>query len=184
MNVDPAMLTPVSIEAMANQATINIGTIGHVAHGKSTLVKALSNVNTIRFKSELERNITIKLGYANAKIYKCDNDECPRPGCFKSFGLTTPVEVPCERSGCGGTLKLIRHVSFVDCPGHDLLMTTMLNGAAVMDAAMLLISANETCPQPQTSEHLAAIETMKLDNIIILQNKVDLTSEEQAQSNY
>lgn len=47
------------------------GTIGHVAHGKSTVVKAISGVQTVRFKNELERNITIKLGYANAKIYKC-----------------------------------------------------------------------------------------------------------------
>lgn len=69
-------------------------------------------------------------------------------------------------------MELVRHVSFVDCPGHDILMATMLNGAAVMDGAMLLIAANETCPQPQTSEHLAAVEIMKLKDIIIIQNKV------------
>jgi translation initiation factor 2 gamma subunit (eIF-2gamma) len=46
-------------------------------------------------------------------------------------------------------LLLRRHVSFVDCPGHDILMATMLNGAAVMDGALLLIAANESCPQPQ-----------------------------------
>jgi translation initiation factor 2 subunit 3 len=66
-------------------------------------------------------------------------------------------------------MKLLRHVSFVDCPGHDILMATMLNGAAVMDAALLLIAANEPCPQPQTSEHLAAIEIMKLKHILVLQ---------------
>jgi translation initiation factor 2 gamma subunit (eIF-2gamma) len=77
-------------------------------------------------------------------------------------------------------MKLVRHVSFVDCPGHDILMATMLNGAAVMDAALLLIAANETCPQPQTSEHLAAVEIMKLEHLIILQNKVDLIKEAQA----
>ena len=77
-------------------------------------------------------------------------------------------------------MKLLRHVSFVDCPGHDILMATMLNGAAVMDAALLLIAGNEDCPQPQTSEHLAAVEIMKLQNIIILQNKVDLIKEEAA----
>ena len=49
-----------------------------------------------------------------------------------------------------------------------------------MDAALLLIAGNETCPQPQTSEHLAAVEIMKLENIIILQNKVDLIKEAQA----
>ncbi|CAG5867814.1 unnamed protein product, partial [Menidia menidia] len=53
-------------------------------------------------------------------------------------------------------------------------MATMLNGAAVMDAALLLIAGNESCPQPQTSEHLAAIEIMKLKHILILQNKIDL----------
>ena len=79
---------------------------------------------------------------------------------------------------------LLRHVSFVDCPGHDILMATMLNGAAVMDAALLLIAGNEPCPQPQTSEHLAAIEIMKLQHIIILQNKVDLMKESAAEEHY
>lgn len=61
-------LTPLSPEVIQRQATVNIGTIGHVAHGKSTVVKAISGVQTVRFKNELERNITIKLGYANAKV--------------------------------------------------------------------------------------------------------------------
>ena len=66
--LDITKLTPLSPEVISRQATINIGTIGHVAHGKSTVVKALSGVHTVRFKNELERNITIKLGYANAKV--------------------------------------------------------------------------------------------------------------------
>ncbi|CAG8793936.1 12206_t:CDS:2, partial [Acaulospora morrowiae] len=70
------------------------------------------------------------------------------------------------------------------CPGHDILMATMLNGAAVMDAALLLIAGNESCPQPQTSEHLAAIEIMKLKHIIILQNKVDLCKETACEEHY
>lgn len=177
-------LTPLSPEIISRQATINIGTIGHVAHGKSTVVKAISGVQTVRFKNELERNITIKLGYANAKLYKCDNPECPRPTCYRSYKSEKEVNPPCERDGCGGEYKLLRHVSFVDCPGHDILMSTMLSGAAVMDAALLLIAGNETCPQPQTSEHLAAIEIMKLNHIIILQNKVDLMREEGADQHY
>ncbi|XP_029328888.1 eukaryotic translation initiation factor 2 subunit 3 [Mus caroli] len=80
--------------------------------------------------------------------------------------------------------SIVRHVSFVDCPGHDILMATMLNGAAVMDAALLLIAGNESCPQPQTSEHLAAIEIMKLKHILILQNKIDLVKESQAKEQY
>jgi len=79
---------------------------------------------------------------------------------------------------------LQRHVSFVDCPGHDILMATMLNGAAVMDAALLLIAGNESCPQPQTSEHLAAVEIMKLKHIIILQNKIDLIKESSSMEQY
>jgi translation initiation factor 2 subunit 3 len=184
ITVDPSKLHPLSPEVISRQATINIGTIGHVAHGKSTVVKAISGVQTVRFKNELERNITIKLGYANAKIYKCDNEACPRPGCYKSYRSDKEDNPPCERPGCGGTMRLLRHVSFVDCPGHDILMATMLNGAAVMDAALLLIAGNEPCPQPQTSEHLAAIEIMKLRHIIILQNKVDLIKQEAAEEQY
>ena len=114
------------------------------------------------------------------KIYKCENDACPRPGCYRSYRSDKEDNPPCERPGCGHRMKLVRHVSFVDCPGHDILMATMLNGAAVMDAALLLIAANETCPQPQTSEHLAAVEIMKLEHLIILQNKVDLIKQPQA----
>ncbi|GJE92951.1 eukaryotic translation initiation factor 2 subunit gamma [Phanerochaete sordida] len=180
VDIDVTKLTPLSPEVISKQATINLGTIGHVAHGKSTVVKAISGVMTVRFKNELVRNITIKLGYANAKIYKCENAACPRPGCYRSYRSDKEDNPPCERPGCGHRMKLIRHVSFVDCPGHDILMATMLNGAAVMDAALLLIAGNETCPQPQTSEHLAAVEIMKLENIIILQNKVDLIKEQQA----
>ncbi|EAL67905.1 translation initiation factor 2 gamma [Dictyostelium discoideum AX4] len=177
-------LTPLTPNVISRQATINIGTIGHVAHGKSTVVKAISGVLTVRFTSEFKRNITIKLGYANAKIYKCDNPQCERPGCYKSARSNTEDNPQCERPGCGGRMTLLRHVSFVDCPGHDVLMATMLNGAAVMDAALLLIAGNESCPQPQTSEHIAAIEIMNLKNIIILQNKIDLVKEAAAQEQY
>eukprot|EP00730_Choanoeca_flexa_P016696 TRINITY_DN7946_c0_g1_i4.p1 TRINITY_DN7946_c0_g1~~TRINITY_DN7946_c0_g1_i4.p1 ORF type:complete len:349 (+),score=63.59 TRINITY_DN7946_c0_g1_i4:95-1048(+) len=175
--LDVNTLTPLTPEIISRQATINIGTIGHVAHGKSTLVKSISGIHTVRFKSELERNITIKLGYANAKIYRCPT--CVPLIKYKSRGSGHPDQPLCPI--CPGTkMELKRHVSFVDCPGHDILMATMLNGAAVMDAALLLIAGNESCPQPQTSEHLAAIEIMKLKHILILQNKIDLVKESQA----
>jgi len=177
--VDTAKLTPATPEVISRQATINIGTIGHVAHGKSTVVKAISGVQTVRFKNELERNITIKLGYANAKIYK-RVDEQPGLGNFRSCGSSKPDQF---MEG-NASWTLVRHVSFVDCPGHDILMATMLNGAAVMDAALLLIAGNETCPQPQTSEHLAAVEIMRLENIIILQNKVDLVKPDAAMAQH
>jgi translation initiation factor 2 subunit 3 len=72
------------------------------------VVKAISGVQTVRFKNELERNITIKLGYANAKIFKCDNEACMRPGCYKSFPSSKEDDPPCEQANCGGTLKLLR----------------------------------------------------------------------------
>jgi translation initiation factor 2 subunit 3 len=154
------------------------GTIGHVAHGKSTVVKAISGVQTVRFKNELERNITIKLGYANAKIYKCEDEHCPRPMAYKAYGSGKEDSPLCDVPDFeSARMKLLRHVSFVDCPGHDILMATMLNGAAIMDGALLLIASNESCPQPQTSEHLAAVEIMRLKHIIILQNKIDLIQE-------
>ena len=167
-------LTALTPCVISRQATINIGTIGHVAHGKSTVVKALSGVQTVKFREELQKNITIRLGYANAKIYKCTNPECKKPGCYRSYGSAKEDNPICEVKGCGHRMELVRHVSFVDCPGHDSLMMTMLTGAAVMDGALLLVAGNESCPQPQTSEHLAAVEFMKLKHMIILQNKIDL----------
>ncbi|RCV13566.1 hypothetical protein SETIT_2G355400v2 [Setaria italica] len=167
--LDVTKLHPLSPEVISRQATINIGTIGHVAHGKSTVMKAISGVQTVRFKNEPEHNITIKLGYANAKIYKCEDDRCPQPMAYGRGKEDSPL---CDVPGFENTrMKLPRHVSFVDCPGHDILMATMLNGAAIMDGALLLIAANESCPQPQTFEHLAA-------------NKIDLIQESAAMNQH
>eukprot|EP00889_Picochlorum_renovo_P007007 jgi/Picre1/34037/NNA_001514.t1 len=140
LTLDVSKLTPLSPEVISRQATINIGTIGHVAHGKSTVVKAISGVQTVRFKNELERNITIKLGYANAKIYACKDPKCPRPSKYRAYGSSKEDSPKCEVPGFEeAEMELLRHVSFVDCPGHDILMATMLNGAAVMDGALLLM---------------------------------------------
>jgi translation initiation factor 2 subunit 3 len=159
------------------QPTFNIGMIGHVAHGKTSLVNALSGVHTIKSSKEKIRNITIKLGYANFKVFKCDNLLCPPPECYQSYGSST-FSPKCKKCSC--SMTLIRHMSFVDCPGHEKLMRTMLNGCCVMDAAILMIASNETVPQPQTAEHLVAAEIMGLKNIITVQNKVDLIPREQA----
>lgn len=164
--LNPELLTPSSLEVISRQATINIGTIGHVAHGKSTIVKAISGVTTVKYKKEMARNITIKLGYANAKIFRSES----APFVYTARGSEHVDEFEMvDTTGKTRTMHLIRHVSFVDCPGHDILMATMLNGAAVMDAALLLIAANKECPQPQTLEHLAAVEIMQLQNIIVVQ---------------
>nr|UXY86939.1 eukaryotic translation initiation factor gamma SU [Cryptomonas paramecium] len=164
------------------QAVINIGVIGHVAHGKSTIVHSITGVQTIKFKKEFERNITIKLGYANAKIFKCKNIQCPRPGCFASTKSIVINYLFCNQ--CHYEMQLVRHVSFVDCPGHEILMATMLSGASIMDASLVVIAANEMCPQPQTAEHMISIKIMKLDKIITIQNKIDLVSKKDAIESY
>ncbi len=153
------------------QPTINIGTLGHVANGKSSTIRALTGVQTSKFKVEMSRNITMKLGYANCKIYKCNR--CPRPECYKS----TSSDVMTLVCSCGETMSLERHISFVDLPGHNSLMSQVLNGNSVMDGAVLLVAANESFPQPQTLEHIAITEISNLKNLIVLQNKVDLVKE-------
>jgi translation initiation factor 2 subunit 3 len=85
---------------------------------------------------------------------------------------------------CGSEAEFQRALSFVDAPGHEILMATMLSGAAVMDGAILVIAADEKCPQPQTREHLAAIDTVGLKNIVIVQNKIDIVTREDAIRNY
>ncbi len=161
------------LRKLPRQPEVNIGTIGHVDHGKTTLVQSLTGVWASRHSEELRRGITIKLGYADAPIYKCP--DCPPPQCYS-------VEPKCK--GCTKEGEFLRAVSFVDAPGHEALMATMLSGAAVMDGAMLLVAADETCPQPQTREHLAAIEVVNVKNLIIVQNKIDLVDEQRALASY
>lgn len=155
------------------QPEVNIGTSGHVDHGKTTLVQAITGIWTSAHSEELRRGITIKVGYADAAIYKCSG--CPPPDCYRT-------EPNCER--CGGSAELLRVVSFVDCPGHESLMANMLSGAAVMDGSILVIAANEKVPQPQTREHLLALQMMGTKNIVIVQNKVDLVTDQDAADNY
>ncbi len=141
--------------------------VGHVDHGKTTLVSALSGVWTDTHSEEMKRGISIRLGYADTTFRKCPN--CPEPQCYT-------VSETCEK--CGEPSEELRTISFVDAPGHETLMATMLSGAAIMDGAILVIAANETCPQPQTKEHLMALNIIGIDNIVIVQNKIDLVSRE------
>ncbi|MCX6648397.1 MAG: translation initiation factor IF-2 subunit gamma [Candidatus Bathyarchaeota archaeon] len=158
---------------LSKQPEVNIGTIGHVDHGKTTLVQAITGQWASKHSEELKRGITIKLGYADFAIYKCP--DCDEPKCY----CTSP-----ECVGCGKKAEFQRAISFVDAPGHEILMATMLSGAAVMDGAILVIAANEKCPQPQTREHLAAIDTLGLKNLIIVQNKIDLVKRDDAIKSY
>jgi len=158
---------------LPRQPEINIGMIGHVDHGKTTLTQQLTGKWTDEHSEELKRGISIKLGYADAAFYKCP--KCKDPECY-SPKKKCPV--------CGSDTELLRVVSFVDAPGHETLMAIMLSGAAIMDGAVLVIAANETCPQPQTREHLTALDIAGIKNIVIVQNKIDLVSEKNAIKNY
>ena len=149
---------------------LNIGLVGHVDHGKTTLTEKLSGKWTDTHSEELKRGITIRLGYADVTIYKCEK-------CGK---YSTKEKCPF----CGAKTKFERKISLIDAPGHESLMATMLSGATMMDGALLLIAANEKCPQPQTKEHLTALQIMGIKNIVVIQNKIDLITKEEALQNY
>ena len=161
------------IKEFGYQPSINIGTSGHVDHGKTTLIEAITGIWTSAHSEELRRGITIKVGYADAAFYKCQ--DCPPPVCYSTHPTCT---------NCGGQSELLRVVSFVDSPGHESLMANMLSGAALMDGSILVVAANEKVPQPQTREHLLALQVLGIQQIVIVQNKVDLTEYEKAQDNY
>ncbi|MFH1399076.1 MAG: translation initiation factor IF-2 subunit gamma [Candidatus Woesearchaeota archaeon] len=155
------------------QPVINIGTIGHVDHGKTTLVQALTGKWADTHSEEIKRGITIRLGYADAVFRKC-------PKCDGSKAYTTQETCPEHKV----KTEVLRKVSFVDAPGHESLMATMLSGARIMDYAILLVAANEECPQPQTREHLVALQISGIDKIIVVQNKIDIVDENQALKSY
>jgi len=152
------------------QPEINIALVGHVDHGKTTLTERLSGKWTDTHSEEMKKGITIRLGYADLTIYKCEKD---------NFLTTKDKCVKCNHP----TIPL-RKMSLVDAPGHESLMATMLGGAAIVDGALLLVAANEKCPQPQTKEHLVALQISGIKNVIIIQNKIDLVSHEEALQNY
>ena len=155
------------------QPCVNIGTAGHVDHGKTTLIQALTGSWTSVHSQELKRGITIRVGYSDAAFYKCK--KCEEPLGFS----TTP-----KCNNCGRESELSRVVSFVDSPGHESLMANMLSGSALMDGALLLVAANEKVPKPQTKEHLLALQTLGIKQIVIVQNKVDLQTYDEVISNH
>jgi translation initiation factor 2 subunit 3 len=142
--------------------TLNVGIVGHIDHGKTTLLYKLSGKWADTHSEELKRGITIKLGYSDAIIKR------------EEGRLTT------DKASNGDPL---RYITFVDAPGHEMLMATMLSGAAIMDAAILVVAANEGI-KPQTREHLVALKAKNIKHVLIVQNKIDLVSREDAVKNF
>ena len=150
------------------QPEVNIGLVGHVDHGKTTLVESLSGEWTDQHSEEMKRGISIRLGYADATFRECPGLDAPE---------RYTVEETCPD---GSESEHLRTVSFVDAPGHETLMATMLSGAAIMDGAVLVVAANEPVPRAQTEEHLMALDIIGIENIVIAQNKIDLVDRDQA----
>ena len=153
----------------AKQSVLNIGTLGHIDHGKTSLTRALTNVWTDRHSESLKRNMTIKLGYADAEIRKCQNEK-------GAEAYTTREKCPI----CNGKTELVEKISILDAPGHETLMATAIAGASVIDGILFVIAANEPCPMQQTKEHLMIINLLGLKNTIIIQSKVDIVGKEGA----
>ncbi len=147
--------------------------VGHVDHGKTSLTRALTGKWTDTHSEELKRGITIKIGYADVAFYKNKKD-----------GRYLPQAQLPKEPASKAEWEMTRRVSFLDAPGHETLMTTMISAANIVDGALLVIAANEPCPQPQTAEHLMVLDVLGIKNVIVVQNKIDLVDEAKAVEHY
>jgi len=132
---------------------VNIGTVGHVDHGKTTLTAAITNT-------------LAKKGYAKIRAY-ADIDNAPEE---KARGITinaSHVEYETEK----------RHYAHVDCPGHADYVKNMITGAAQMDGAILVVSATDGA-MPQTREHILLCRQMQVPQIVVFLNKCDMLGAE------
>jgi selenocysteine-specific elongation factor len=118
-----------------------VGTAGHIDHGKTALVKALTGIDADRLKEEKARGITIDLGFA---YWPQDNGDV---------------------------------IGFVDVPGHERFVHTMVAGASGVDFVMLVVAADDAV-KPQTLEHLAIVDILGIDQGVIVLSKADLADEE------
>nr|EGQ40016.1 MAG: translation initiation factor 2, gamma subunit, eIF-2gamma; GTPase [Candidatus Nanosalinarum sp. J07AB56] len=135
---------------------------GGVLCHNTTLTESLSGKWTDEHSEELKKGITIQIGYADVTYYREDDGKL----------------------NVDGDGEEVRSLSLVDAPGHETLMANVLSGASIMDGALLMVAADEEVPQPQTQEHLAALDIVGVENIVVVQNKIDRVSEEQARMNH
>jgi len=150
-----------------------VSTAGHVDHGKTQTTYALSGVWVMRHSEEIKKAMTIKLGYAQVGIYDCGDEY------YYSDGLLQDGKCP-----NGNEPKLVRMISLLDVPGHEVLVATMVSGAAVVDGAVMVVDASQPVPQPQTAEHFAVLDVIGVRHMVVAQNKIDLVTREKAIENY
>lgn len=160
------------MENSLKQSQLNVGTLGHVDHGKTTLTYAISHVWTDVHSESVKRSMTIKLGYSDATIRMCGDADVPE-------AYTTE-----EKCKDGSQAKPVRRISMLDAPGHETLMATAIAGSNIIDAALFVIAATEPVPMPQTKEHLMLLNALGIKNAIIVQTKIDIVGKEQTLKNY
>lgn len=137
-----------------NKPHVNIGTIGHVDHGKTTLTQAISKVLSDR-------------GFAKAMSYE-DIDRAPEEKARKITINTSHIEYETET----------RHYGHIDCPGHADYVKNMITGAAQMDGGILVVAATDG-PMPQTREHILLAKQVGIPKLVVFLNKCDMVDDEE-----
>mmetsp|Transcript_45155 Transcript_45155/g.69131 ORF Transcript_45155/g.69131 Transcript_45155/m.69131 type:complete len:429 (-) Transcript_45155:68-1354(-) len=133
---------------------VNIGTIGHVDHGKTTLTQAITKVLSEK-------------GWSQAMSYE-EIDRAPEEKARKITINTSHIEYETEN----------RHYGHIDCPGHADYVKNMITGAAQMDGGILVVAATDG-PMPQTREHILLAKQVGIPNLVVFMNKVDLVDDEE-----
>src|SRR5438309_3126324 len=137
-----------------NKPHVNVGTIGHVDHGKTTLTAAITKVMSLQ---------------GNAQFMAYDQiDNAPEE---RERGITIAIRHV-------EYVTDARHYAHVDCPGHADYIKNMITGAAQMDGAILVVSAADG-PMPQTREHILLARQVEVPSIVVFMNKVDMVDDEE-----
>ena len=149
-----------------------IGTAGHIDHGKTSLVRALTGTDTDRLPEEKKRGMSIELGYA----FLAPSDDGPAVGESSAASAATAGQTKVVPA-----LGLPREpIAFIDVPGHEKLLHTMISGATGIDFALLLVAADDGV-MPQTREHLAVLSLLGIDRGVVAITKIDRVDEARVQ---
>ena len=149
-----------------------IGTAGHIDHGKTSLVRALTGTDTDRLPEEKKRGMSIELGYA----FLAPSDDGPAVG----KGSVAPAATAGQTEAVPAFGLPREPIAFIDVPGHEKLLHTMISGATGIDFALLLVAADDGV-MPQTREHLAVLSLLGIDRGVVAITKIDRVDEARVQ---